>query len=157
MVRVFTQTAPACLVALREADLDDVQREQATPESRHDRPRQVRQNRLLRITPSRDRLPRGIVGCVGADFGSLLPGSGWTSLLLMFIVSVLPIAAAVSAAIIGVVRYRRHRTSRSPAELPAAAPISIESRLAEIDHLLVSGRIDEDEHAAMRSRILDLR
>lgn len=92
---------------------------------------------------------------MGDDLGPLLPAGGWDLLVLM-VVYIVPIAAVALAMILGIARYRRSHARRTPTELTAAAPVPIEPRLTEIDALLATGRIDEDEHAAARSRILDL-
>lgn len=93
---------------------------------------------------------------MGDDLGPLLPVGGWDFLILMVVVYIVPIGAVTLATILGIARYRRSHARSRPTELAAAAPVPIMPRLTEIDALLAAGRIDEDEHAAMRSRILDL-
>ena len=90
------------------------------------------------------------------DFGPLLPEGSWVTLAVLFVLPVAPVVVAVLTVIIGGAKYRRRQAEAQHA-LPAEPPAPIEARLAEIDGLLGAGRIDQAEHAAMRSRILDLR
>lgn len=94
---------------------------------------------------------------MGSDLGPPFPDTGWSFLMVNSIITAVIIAAAVLGIVIGIVRSRRSRTRSALTQLPAVPPLQLESRLAEIDSLLAAGRIDNAEHAAMRSRILDLR
>lgn len=110
------------------------------------------------MIPCRTHRPdeRAILGNMGEDLGPLLPTGGWNFLILMVVVYIVPIGAVALATILGIARYRTSHARRRPTELAAVAPVPIERRLTEIDALLAAGRIDQDEHAALRSRILDL-
>ncbi len=91
------------------------------------------------------------------DSGPLLPfGWEWILLNLAFVV-LLVIIAAVAAALVHRSRRRVEPRELSEGGRPAISPASIEAQLIELDGLLAQRRITEDEYAAMRSRILDLR
>ncbi len=85
-----------------------------------------------------------------------MPESDWSSLILTSAITVVTITLVVLAMIIGILWYRQNHVRNVPPQLPAEPPPGLESRLSEIDSLLAAGRIDDAEHAAMRSRILDL-
>ena len=88
------------------------------------------------------------------DLGPLLPEAGFEFLLGMFVLYGLMIGAVVA---VGVLFYRASRKRRGRAELTAGGPLPLAQQLTEIDGLLAEGRITDDEHAAMRSQILNLR
>lgn len=81
---------------------------------------------------------------------------GWEWLLLFGVGSIVILIVLIATVIALRVRRSRQSTRQSPAQLASEPPKALETRLAEIDRLLDAGQIDQDEHAAMRARILDL-
>lgn len=91
------------------------------------------------------------------SLGPLLP-EAWLELV---VVLGLPIVLLVIAAVVTAILLHRNRRRPAPelaaAEHPAIGPRPMEAQLAEIDALLAQQQISQEEHSAMRSRILDLR
>lgn len=83
---------------------------------------------------------------------------GWEWILLSLVFfAVLAAIALVAAVLLHRKRLRGEAEELSQGGRPAISPVSIEAQLIELDGLLAQRRITQDEYAAMRSRILDLR